>query len=69
MTETDKFKQLVNFIIELIMGKAKVLKPKKRGRGTPKGSKNKPKISKYGLEALRKIKLEKLKAKRLKRLK
>ena len=63
-TDLEKFKE----IVEMLIGTNKkiVVAEPKRKRGRPKGSKNKRKISKYGLEALKHIKEEKKKSKRTK---
>jgi hypothetical protein len=57
-TDLEKFKELVTMLIGNTEKRIKAEAPKRKA-GRPKGSKNKPKISKYGLSALKKIKKNK----------
>ena len=55
-TDLEKFKEIVEMLIGKHNNKTQLNIEPKRKRGRPKGSKNKPKISKYGLDALKRIK-------------
>ena len=55
-TDLEKFKEIVEMLIGKHTNKTQFSIEPKRKRGRPKGSKNKPKISKYGLDALKRIK-------------